>query len=96
MENNGKIFYRVQKGDSLLSVSERFEIPPVSIIKDNGLKKEIEEGDLLFLERKSKNTYKILPADTVDGVCLKFGIGKEDFLSVNGVGYVFYGLVVYV
>ena len=87
-----KFFYRVNKGETVLSVSEKFGIPPTVIIGVNALNKEIEEGDVLFIEETGGRTYDVQPFDTLNGVAEKFGVLPEALKTLNGVDYVFYGL----
>lgn len=88
-----KFFYRVQEGDSLLSISEKFNIPACIIIKLNNLKKEVCLGDILYLEYCEKMRYKVKLFDTAQSVALKFGVDKDKILKDNGVNYLFYGMV---
>ncbi len=60
-----KFFYRVQSGDSVCSLSNKFSIPVSVIINLNGLKGEIEEGDLLYLEKLPTLTRRVMPEESV-------------------------------
>lgn len=82
-------FYRVQKNDTVLSVSEKFKVPVSKIIKDNELNSEIREGDIIYIE-SGKTAYTVLATDTVESICLKFGVNRDDFVKKNG-EYVFFG-----
>lgn len=87
-----KIFYRVQKGESLISVSNKFCVPIFDLINLNGLKNEIEAGDILIIE-KTSNCYKVGVLDTLESVAQKFGLTPERLSFINGgITYVFYGL----
>ena len=48
-----EFFYRVKKGDSVLSVSLKLKVPFTLLIADNNLFREIEEGDLLYIKGKA-------------------------------------------
>ena len=87
-------FYRVNKGDGILSVAKQFGVPPTSLIKDNELSREVEEGDIIFIKGKSGTLYDVKPFDTVDSVEAKFGVSAEKIKSENGVDFLFYGLTV--
>jgi LysM repeat protein len=88
-----KFFYRVQEGDSLFSISEKFNIPACVIIKLNNLKKEVSLGDILYLEYCEKIRYKVKLFDTAESVAQKFGVDKDKLLKENGVKYLFYGII---
>ena len=91
-----KFFYRVGEGDTIISISKKFSISPVKIIKLNRLKKEVEQGDLLYLEQKDSKTktYVVQPFDNLDSVAKKFSLDKSQIIKRNGVDYLFYGLII--
>lgn len=90
-----KFFYRVEAED-LLSVSKKFGVPPTVLIKDNGLKKEISRGDVLFINVPDEKHYAVRPADTLKSVAEKFGITEAEISEKNGVDYIFYGLTLWI
>ena len=86
-----KFFYRADKGDTLRSVSERFQIPAVKIIKDNNLSGEIEEGDMLYLEKEeSWKIYTVSPTDTAESIAEKFHTTAAKILEDNNLPYVYF------
>lgn len=89
-----KFFYRVSANETVFSVANKFDLPLCAIIKDNNLKKEIREGDLLYIERAGDIVYKVTPFDTVCSIAQKFGVKEKDILQKNGVPYIFYGLTI--
>ncbi|MBE5756543.1 MAG: LysM peptidoglycan-binding domain-containing protein [Clostridiales bacterium] len=91
-----EIFYRVIKEDSVTLISDKFNLPSITIIEDNHLKKEVEEGDILVLRKEDRQVYKVGVKETIETVCKKFNIEKEEFIKLNKIDYVFYGLLVYV
>ena len=91
--NMKKFFYRVEKGDTAKTVSEKFNLPITLLCELNALTKEIEEGDLLYIETDpSRKLYKVNLFDTVDSLAEKFGVLPEKILSQNGISYIYYGL----
>ena len=91
-----KFFYRANEGDTVFSLSKKFSIPPVKIIKINMLKKEIQAGDLLYLQTENVSTkkYTVQPFDTLESVSKKLAVDKQKIISLNGVEYLFYGLII--
>ena len=89
-----KFFYRVNDGDSVFSVAERFNVSVTALIKQNNLSKEIEAGDLLYIETEPCTLYKVRPEDTALSVAKRFGTSEQKILSDNAVPYVFYGLTI--
>ena len=83
----------MQKGDGVLSLSQKFCVPTFDLIRDNNLNKEIEEGDILFMNCPD-NVYCVRPQDTEESVAQRFGVTSKDILEKNGIAYLFYGLVI--
>ena len=89
-----KFFYRVQPLDTVSSLSKRFNIPPIKIIKDNNLSTEISGGDLLVIDKIDCRTYTVQPFDTPLSLSEKFSVSADEILTENGVDYLFYGLII--
>ena len=87
-----KFFYRVQKGDSLYSIANKFNTCLFKLIKDNCLKEEVRCGQLLFIESEDVDLYEILPTDSIYSLIKKFNKSKEEILSENKIDYIFCGL----
>jgi LysM repeat protein len=90
-----KFFYRVKENDNLISVSNEFNIPPFKIIALNGINKEIEDGDILYLEKdQSQTVYRVVPTDTLESIAFKFNTTPEKILKDNCLPYLFCGLLI--
>ena len=87
-----KFFYRVNQGETLQSIAKKFNLSPISIIKDNGLKEEIQAGDVLCLIKQNHEIYFAEPFDTFRTIAKKFSVSEELLKDKNPVPYVFYGL----
>ncbi len=87
-----KFFYRVNQGESVAALASRFNVPVSTIVKSNNLSAEIEEGDVLFIERLSGALYSAKPFDTMEDVAERFHVTVEELKAANGVDYLFYGL----
>ena len=89
-----KFFVRVEENQTVLSIANKFCIPATYLIKQNGLKKEISAGDVLFVESTDRTLYRVKPHDTAESIALKFGLSPKKILEDNGVLYLFYGLII--
>ena len=87
-----KFFYRVQKGDLLCSIANKFNACLFKLIKENCLKEEVRGGQLLFIEMEESELYEILPSDTIYSLCKKFNKSKDEILIENQIEYIFCGL----
>lgn len=87
-----KFFYRVGTSDTVIGLSVKFNLPPAKIIADNNLKSEIQEGDVLFIEKTGGTVYTVRPFDTFEDLEKRFGISAESIKETNKIDYLFYGL----
>ncbi len=85
-----KIFYRVEKFDTLIKISNAFNIPASVIIYDNNLKKDVEQGDLIILNIKTDKRIKtVMPSDSIFSICKELGVLTESILKDNRVDYIY-------
>lgn len=78
--NNG--VYRVERGDTIASVSKKFSTSKELLIKDNSLNGEIEVGDYLVV-KSYRTVYTVQVEDTVESVAKKLGVTVDELLRVN-------------
>ena len=89
-----KFFYRVQKGDSILSISNRFLVPFYDLIAKNNLKAEVQAGDLLVIECPN-SVYKVKPMQTYFDIAKEVGKTGEQLKILNAnLTYLFYGIII--
>lgn len=79
-----KFFYRVKSGDCAVSVASKFGTSVFSLISDNRLTRELEEGDVVFVFVRGEKTYTVDPTDSFKSVALKTGESEESVKSGNG------------
>ena len=84
-----KIFYRVEKSDTLCSLERRFNIPKSKIVFDNNLKGEILAGDLLVLNILDFEYYTIKPFENLTFLSKKFNMEEREILSLNKIEYIY-------
>ncbi len=86
-------FYRVQTNENILGIAEKFSVSPFQIISDNNLKKDVLEGDVIFISKGECDSYKVAPHDTYFSVSRKLKVSEESLKKLNGdLPYLFYGL----
>lgn len=87
-----KFFYRVQEGDSLIGIANKFNISVFSLIVDNQLCEEVSNGDVLFIDSEHK-TYAPLPMEDFNCVSKKIGVPTDELKRLNvNIPYLFYGV----
>ena len=60
-----KFFYRVNSEDTVNLLCSKFNLPIGVFVSINNLKKEIEEGDLVVIEKCNNKLYFVQPLDTL-------------------------------
>ena len=86
--------YVVQHGDSIQSIAARHNLPSILLICSNNLKGEPSVGSMLVLPKSSGRLYTVQVGESVESVCQKFCISREEFIQKNGCNYIFPGLLV--
>ena len=81
-------YYTVQKGDTLYSLSRRFNIPIDKLIEINDLKSDILSiGQIIYLQEKNMSndydTYEVVKGDSLWGISKKFNIRVNDLIDLN-------------
>lgn len=81
----------LQPGETLGSVSRKYDISPAQLLKFNEIvsEQQIKEGDIIFLEKKKKkyggpqDVYIAKEGDTLYGISQKFGIQLHQLAKLN-------------
>lgn len=80
-------------GESIASISMKYDIPKEKILKYNevGTDVNIKEGDIIFLEKKkaryngSRDYYNVKENDTLYDISQQFGIRMSNLAKMNGI-----------
>ncbi len=64
----------------------------MKVIKDNCLKEEIKEGDILYLESEDRKTYMVKPMDDYESLSKKLCVDENYLKEINYLPYIFYGI----
>lgn len=85
--NEVKEYYKVEKGDTLYSISRRFNIPINRLIEINNLTSDILSiGQILYLQENNNNeydTYTVVKGDSLWGISRKFNIRVNELIDLN-------------
>jgi LysM repeat protein len=86
-----KFFYRVEKGDTVTFIAQKFLTPVSLIIFDNNLKKEVLEGDLLVIKKRNGKLYRVAAVESIEDIAKKFLVSCRDILEYNKTPIVYFG-----
>ena len=83
--NEVKDYYTVEKGDTLYSISRRYNIPVAELIRINNLTSNILSigQKLYFTENNNKNIYIVQKGDTLYSISRKFNISVNELKQLN-------------
>ena len=91
------IIYFVKNGDTLSSISSKFNIDESQIIQDNNMQNnKVEEGDILWIRKKNSATYIVKPLDTIEKIANKFNVTPEHIKQLNNIKNVYIGQKIYI
>ncbi|HEY9060699.1 MAG TPA: LysM peptidoglycan-binding domain-containing protein [Pseudobacteroides sp.] len=81
-----QLFYTVQSGDTLISISRRWEIPLNSLTASNNLTPPytIYPGQQLSMP-PGINTYSVQPGDSIFSISQKYRISANAIINANGI-----------
>ena len=87
-----KFFYRVINGETVNSLCAKFNLPTALFIKENNLTKEIEDGEVVVINKYNCKLYTVLPLDTIKSIAKRFNVSEEELKEKNKIDFVYYGL----
>lgn len=77
-------FYIVKKGDTLSSISKKYNIPISDLKEINELKSnKLRIGQKIFLKKTGPRTYTVKKGDNIWKIAKRFGIGVEELMELN-------------
>ena len=88
-----KFFYRVQQGDTLNLIAQKFSAPIGRLIYNNNLTKEVSAGDIILVEQ-AKNVYVVKPLDKLEDLAKKLKLTPQEILDKNHIEYIYCGLLI--
>ena len=91
-----KFVYRVERGDDLNSLSDKFHTAPSRIIADNSLNEEISEGELLVIEKVDGEEYIVKPYDDLDKIAGYDEKKRREIVAKNKTDYIYVGQKIYI
>ena len=86
--------YRVGKGETFVTIANKFNLSSEALKRDNGFTGEVFEGARLII-RPSKCVYKVKPFEKLSDIAHALGVTPELLMEANGLRrpYVFAGQI---
>ncbi|MFI3166580.1 MAG: LysM peptidoglycan-binding domain-containing protein [Bacillota bacterium] len=90
-----RAIYKLSKGESLQKVAVKFSIPTSAIASANKNIK-IHSGVYIAIPTVSQKTYTVRAGDSINSICDKFQISKQQFQEKNGSAFIYCGMIIFV
>lgn len=83
--------YIVQKGDTIYSISSKYNVNPNTILKLNGLNKNdyIYPNEELIIPKENVDVYITNDGDTIDYIIENMGMNVQELMKQNNKIYVY-------
>lgn len=78
--------HTVRKGETLGSISRRYDVPERELRRRNLLKKgkRLRPGTQIVVRAELPGSYEVREDDTLSGIALKFGLSADEIVARNG------------
>jgi LysM repeat protein len=77
------IIHKVEKGETLSYISQKYGIPVGVIMRDNGISGDLYEGQRLVIAARKGIIYTVKPEDTAESIAAKFKVDTDKLLKEN-------------
>lgn len=87
------IVYSVLRGDTLLSIADKFAVSVQSLVADNELcgNEDLTVGDLIYIRHRNSGVYIVKPAETISVIASKLGVSTEYLKRLNNINAIYIG-----
>lgn len=94
-DDKKRFVYKVQKGETLRTIAQKFKTTKELIININSLTKEILEGEYIVVEIIEGHEYIVEPYDTIESIAQKFSVSAQNIMIKNKIDFIFVGQKIY-
>ena len=94
-DDKKRFVYKVQKGETLRTIAQKFKTTKELIININSLTKEILEGEYIVVEIIEGQEYIVEPYDTIESIAQKFSVSAQNIMIKNKIDFIFVGQKIY-
>ncbi len=92
-----KYLHKVRNGESLNSISNRYEVATREVLNDNNITREaVREGLILCINKINEKRHIVKPFETLDKISAKYSVSKEKIRQFNKITEVFVGEIIYI
>ena len=88
--------YRVEKGENVFLLANKFHTTIDVIVKINGITEDVKCGQFLLIERIEGEEYFVKPKDTILKIANYDEEKKAQIVSKNKIEYVYVGQKLYI
>ena len=88
--------YKVELGDSLKSIADKFNTTQRVLIVINGLEFEPKVGEFIIVEKLEGESHVVLPLETLDSIAQKYNVSVQEIIRKNKTDVIFVGQKIYI
>lgn len=87
------IVYSVIRGDTIMSIADKFAVPVQSMLADNELcgNEDLAVGDLIYIRHRNSGIYVVKPAETISLIASKLGVTVDHLKRLNNINAIYIG-----
>lgn len=94
VKNN--FLYKVEVGDDLKSVADRFHTTQRAIISLNGIEEDLRAGEYIVIEKITGEEYVIMPMDTLEKIANNDNEKLREIVRKNKIDFLYVGQKIYI
>ena len=91
-----KFVYKVEHGETLKEIAEKFNTTRQILIVDNCLGEEPNEGDILYVAVPNGKEYIVKPFDSLESLSDGDKSKEREIIKRNKVDYIYVGQKIYI
>ena len=91
-----KFVYRVEKGDTVFSVADKFHTTKELIIYLNALTEDLREGELILVEKVQGEEYIVCPTDSLQKIAQNDKRRSFEIANKNKTDFFYVGQKIYI
>ena len=81
--------YKVEKGDSLKSIADKFNTTQRVLIVINGIETEPKVGEFIVVEKLDGKMHVVMPMETIDSIAQKYGVNVQEIMRKNKIDLIY-------
>lgn len=91
-----KFIYRVEKGDTVYSIADKFHTTKELLISLNALTEDVKVGEFLLVEKVQGEEYIVKPTDSLEEIAHSSREKSFEIINKNKTDFIYAGQKIYI